>query len=69
MNYSMGTYSRVKHSKTKYLNTKTFQILGTMQIDCYCNTMVSLSSKTLIRFTVHIPRTIIEIQNMKVKVL
>ena len=28
-----------------------------MQIDCYCNAMVSLSSKILIRFTVHVPKS------------
>ena len=39
-----------------------------MHIECYCNAMVSLSSKILIRFTVHVPRSIAKAKNMKVKV-
>ena len=38
-----------------------------MLLDCYCNTMVSLSPKILIRFTVHIPKSEITIDlNMKI---
>ena len=40
-----------------------------MQIDYYCNTMVSLSPKILIRFTVYVPRTIVKTQNLNVKEL
>ena len=39
-----------------------------MHIECYFNTMVSLSSKILIRFPVHVPRSIVKAQNMKVKI-
>ena len=38
-----------------------------MQIDCYCNTMVSISSKILMRFTAHVPRSTVKTQNMKIK--
>ena len=38
-----------------------------MQIDCYCNTVVSMSSKILMRFTVHVPRSTVKTQNMKIK--